>query len=150
MHLRLALAQTALVLLLAGCASHPVKRLPPVHNIPAEVAADFRQAVAAWNAGDLNGFVAIYADHATLAMEDSFLQGRPAIREYYAPVFEPGAERPTLTFDQFDVEVLSPTVALVRAVFRNTEAGQVVRRGTTTLILRRELDHWRVIHDHTC
>jgi uncharacterized protein (TIGR02246 family) len=149
MRSRFALVSIVVAFLWAGCASQPVKRPQPVRNLAAEVVADFEPTVAAWNAGNLNGFMAIYADDATFALPESFLQGRAAIGEYYAPLFQPGATRDKLSFDEFNVEVLSLDVILVRAIYRNTQNGQLVRRGTTTLIFRHILNHWRIIHDQS-
>jgi uncharacterized protein (TIGR02246 family) len=145
-----ALLLTTLVLLEAGCASQPVQPPPPARNLRTEVIAELERAVAAWNTGDLNGFIALYDDDATFSLADSFLQGRAAIREFYAPLFQPGATREALSFDQFDVEVLSLDVVLVRGIYRASQRTETVRRGTTTLILRRVLNHWRIIHDQTC
>jgi uncharacterized protein (TIGR02246 family) len=114
-----------------------------------EVRAAFEQSVAAWNTGSLNGFMALYAENATFALPDSLLLGRAAIQEFYAPLFQPGATRDTLAFDEFNVEVLAPEVVLVRAVYRNTQHGQLVRRGTTTLVFRYIVNRWLIIHDHS-
>jgi uncharacterized protein (TIGR02246 family) len=145
--------RTAVLLLglvtLIGCATPAPKRPIPVGGIPAEVAAEFQKAVASWNAGDLEGFVAVYADSASFAMPEGFIQGRLAIREFYAPNFAPGAARDELGLESFDVEVLSPEAALVRAVFVNRQRSKVVRRGPSTMVLRRIFDQWRIVHDHS-
>jgi uncharacterized protein (TIGR02246 family) len=134
---------------LAGCASPPAKPVVPLADIPAQVAAEFQQSVAGWNAGSLETFLAIYAESATFALADGFLQGKSAIRDFYAANFKPGAARPHLTLERLDVEVLSPDAVLVRGIYQNSFNGQPGRRGTTTLVLRRLLDHWRIIHDHS-
>jgi beta-aspartyl-peptidase (threonine type) len=139
----------ALSLALTACATKPERRSVPVTNIPAEVGAEFQKAVAAWNAGDLNGFVSIYDEAATFVVPDGILTGRNAIRAFYMPLFEPGARRDELSFEQFNVEVLSPDTVLVRAIYRNTNQGRVTRRGATTLIMRRVWGEWRIVHDHS-
>jgi len=142
-------AAVSLGLFLLGCSSTP-KNPPPIpRNFIAEVQAEFRESVAAWNGGDLNAFMGLYAEDATFSMGDSYLLGRQAIRDYYAPLFAPGAARDGLDFDELNVVVLCPEVVLVRALYRNTQGGQIVRRGTSTLILRFVLDRWLIIHDHS-
>src|ERR1041385_2777982 len=84
-----------------------------------------------------------------VALPETFLQGRSAIREFYAPLFERGANRGTLLMEQLNVEVLSREVVLVQGIYRNTQGDETTRRGTTTLILRRTLGRWRIIHDHS-
>jgi uncharacterized protein (TIGR02246 family) len=149
MHWRSALTVGVVAVLWAGCASQPARKQPPPHNIPLEVRAEFDQSAMAWNSGDFGRFISIYSNEATFALPDGYLQGRVAIREYYAPLFQPGATRDTLSFEEIRVDVLSSDFVLVRAVYRNSQNGQVVRRGTSTLILRWEADTWRVIHDHS-
>ena len=137
------------LLLSSGCASPPA---PPPEPHPrdfrAEVVAEFERSISGWNSGDLDAFMAIYAMDATFTMRDSFVRGYPAIRKYYAPQFGPGASRGVLTFDEFNMEVLSPDTVLVRAVYQNRQNGET-SRGTTTLILRHAANHWRIIHDHS-
>jgi len=143
-----ALALT-LPFILLGCASHPPRRPVPVVNIPADVAAEFKQSVAGWNAGNLNAFLSIYADNATLATPDGFVQGRQALRDFYLPNFRFGAVRVQLALEQLEVEVLSPDAVLVRAIYTNSLNGQITRRGPSTLVLRQILGRWQIIHDHS-
>jgi len=134
---------------LSGCKSQPQRHVVPVAQIPPEIAAEFQQSVEGWNAGNLAGFIAIYAESATLATPDGFVLGRAAIRDHYAPNFQPGATRVELSFERLDIEVISPDAAIVRGIYRNTENGQVIRRGPTTLLMRHVLGHWRIFHDHS-
>jgi uncharacterized protein (TIGR02246 family) len=136
--------------LLLGCATPPVRPLPVrVADLSTEVGAAFQNAVAAWNAGNLEGFLAIYSEAATFALADEYLQGRRAIGEFYAGNFQPGATRGELSMERLDVELLSPDTALVRGIYRNMQGGQVTRRGTTTLVMRKVMGVWRIIHDHS-
>jgi uncharacterized protein (TIGR02246 family) len=137
------------LVLSGGCATPPPKRAYPVADIPSEVGAEFQASIDGWNAGNLDAFLAIYADSATFALADDYLQGRAAIREFYMHNFQPGAVRDQLTLERLDVEVLSPEAALVRGIYRNTRKGEVTRRGTTTLVLRRIMGRWQIVHDHS-
>ncbi len=135
--------------LLAGCATQSAQSALPGTNIPEEVALECRRLVAAWNIGDLAGFIAVYAETATFTLADGFLVGRQAIRDFYSPNFQPGAVRDELAFEQVDIEVLAPDAALARVLYRNSRNGEVVRRGTVSLVLRRIYGQWQIIHDHS-
>jgi uncharacterized protein (TIGR02246 family) len=141
----------AVLLLGAGCASPAPpspKTPPPQRDIQAEVLSEFEHSVAAWNTGNLDGFMAIYADNATFAMRDHFLMGAAAIRSYYAPRFAAGADRGVLTMQELNVDVLAPDVVLVRGLYQSRLDTEVTR-GTTSLVLHHILNHWRIIHDHS-
>lgn len=146
---RPALAAVALAIVLSGCATQPVQQAPPLANISAEVALECKRFVDSWNAGDLDAFVAVYATTATFALADTFLIGREAIRDFYRPNFESGAIRDELALEQLEVEVLSPDAVLVRGIYRSSQYGEVTRRGTTSLILRRVFGQWQIVHDHS-
>jgi uncharacterized protein (TIGR02246 family) len=94
-------------------------------------------------------FLGIYAEDATFALRDSFLQGYAAIRAYYAPRFLPGAERGLLRFDEIHVDLLGLAYVIVRAIYQNQPNQGEPIRGTTTLILRHMDGRWRIIHDHS-
>jgi uncharacterized protein (TIGR02246 family) len=145
----LALALWLIVLTFwTGCATRPPQAVPPPRNFVTEVTEELRRSADAWNSGNLDAFMAGYAEDATFALKDNFLQGRRAIREYYTPLFVPGARHGTLNLDQINVLVLSLDVVLVRGIYQNTQPG-IVTRGATTLILRHSVNHWLIIHDHT-
>lgn len=140
---------SASVWLFTGCATPKPAPPPSLTNIPAEIAHEIQLAAVGWNHGDFPAFLSMYADTATFALGDEVLTGRAAIREFYAPNFAPGAVRDELTFEKFDVELLAPDAALVRGIYLNRRLGELTRRGTTTLVMRRIAGQWRVIHDHT-
>ena len=137
------------VIVAAGCATSKPRQFRTPVNIPAQVTSEFQAAVAAWNVGNLNNFLGIYADDATFALADDYLQGRDSIREFYAPNFQPGAVQDQLSMERFDVQVLDPETVLVRGIYRNSRGAEVTRRGTTTLIMRNMGGTWRIVHDHT-
>ncbi|MHC1765174.1 MAG: SgcJ/EcaC family oxidoreductase [Verrucomicrobiia bacterium] len=134
---------------LAGCATQSAQSALPGTNIPEEVAFECRRLVEAWNVGDFAGFISVYAETATFTLADGFLVGRQAIRDFYSPNFQPGAVRDELTFEQMDIEVLAPDAALARVLYRNSRNGEVVRRGTVSLVMRRIYGQWQIIHDHS-
>jgi uncharacterized protein (TIGR02246 family) len=145
-----AMLAVGLILAGIGCATpKPAAPEAPSRDIPAEVSTEFQRAITSWNVGNLNGFMSIYAEDATFAMRDHFIEGAAAIRDYYAPQFAPGAMRGALSFYEFHVNVLCLDVVLVRAVYQNTQNREVQARGTSSLILRYANGHWRIIHDQS-
>src|ERR1041384_7430953 len=147
-----AVALAILPFLLSGCASSPkpvTAAAVNIANIPMEVAGEIQKAADAWNAGNLDGFLELYAETATFTLPDHYLQGRKAIREFYAPNFRPAAPHYELTFERLDVEILCPEAVLVRGIYQNKLNGQTTRRGTTSLVMRPVLGRWKIIHDHS-
>jgi len=156
-HLRTLSTLTLLAIGMFGCASpQPTavgQRQPPTTalaaDVPAEVAAEFKRSTAAWNNGDLETFLSVYSDDATLAQREGFLVGKTAIRMLYAERFGVGAQRDTLQIERLDVSTLCPDFALVRGVYRTTKNGTVTWRGAMTVVMRRIDGRWRIIHDHS-
>jgi uncharacterized protein (TIGR02246 family) len=143
-----------LCLTLTGCASRQELPAPPSPKVTGdmvtEVASAFKRSTAAWNAGDLENFMNIYADDATLSQRDAFLVGKSAIRMLYGERLRPGIRRDVLAIERLDVAELAPEVALIRGVYRTTkDDGTMSWRGTMTVIMRRVNDQWRIIHDHS-
>lgn len=154
-HLAL-LAVAFLALVLGGC------RIEPAENEElreARSAADLRSRVEAmleasaegWNAGELDAFMAVYADSpATTYVGGSGLRvGYEAIRERYAPLFRPGADRDSLRFEDLRIRALGPDVALGISRYVLHEGGEVTGSGPFTLVLSRVGDEWRIVHDHS-
>jgi uncharacterized protein (TIGR02246 family) len=112
---------------------------------------------AAWNKGDLDGFMAGYWNDDKL----SFISGGDIVfgwkktKERYEKRYKSdGKEMGKLTFSDFHAEVLSPTAAMVRGKFelvfeKEKDDKKKTARGRFTLILKKFPDGWKVTHDHT-
>jgi ketosteroid isomerase-like protein len=109
---------------------------------------------AAWNRGDLDGFMDGYWHDEKLSFTsgDTVEQGWENTRtRYLNKYWTPGPqrkERGKLTFEELKIESLSPTVALVRGRY------QLVHRagkdtGRFTLVMRKFADGWKITSDHT-
>ncbi len=137
----------AVLLALVGCAPPRAPSPDPT----AEITAMLAHAAAAWNAGDLDGFVSDYADDSTT----SFMAGgRPQygydwIRRNYAPRFEVGAERDSLHFEDVAARALGPGYAVATARFVLAREDSITLSGPFTLVLQRIDGRWRILHDHT-
>ena len=104
----------------------------------------------AWNAGDIEGFMAAYAKEGLVftsggKIRRGFDETLARYRERYADEGAMG----TLAFSDLEVTGLGPDAAMVLGRYRLTdtpEAGE----GVFTLIVRRSEDgSWVIVHDHT-
>ncbi len=143
------------LLLLAGCAPKHTGPAPAPVAVPAvaearrAAAALLDHGAAAWNRGDLAGFVSDYAFDATFVTRDSVLHGRPAIQARYAPRFAPGGVRDSLYFQGLEVDALAPDALNAIAYYVLARGDSVVARGPTSLVLRRIGGRWFIKHDHS-
>jgi ketosteroid isomerase-like protein len=148
----------ALAALLAACA----QSAPPGSPAPASPAdavaltdtlrLQFERSAAAWNRGDLDGFMQDYARESTTSYVAGghLRQGYEWIRSNYARnYFAPGTRRDPLRYEEFQVRPLSPTLALVTARFLLGAPGQVSASGPFTVVMERRADGWKIVHDHS-
>jgi beta-aspartyl-peptidase (threonine type) len=117
----------------------------------AAVRAVLDRQVAAWNKGDLEGFLAGYWDSPQLTFfsAKSKEQGLQATRERYRRRYQSeGREMGQLSFEEIQVDVLGPESVLVRGrwhlVQKDDRPG-----GLFTLLFRKLQGGWRIVHDHT-
>lgn len=131
----------------------------PVAGVPAEDADPAKKAirdvlddqVAAWNKGDLKGFMKGYweSDQLTFFSGNARTGGWKATLERYQKKYQgEGKEMGRLAFEDLSIELLGDDHALVRGRFR-LQLKEDKPTGLFTLILRRTRDGWRIIHDHT-
>lgn len=140
------------VILVGGCAPAP----PPgpimdPGRLRPDLEIQFARAAAAWNRGDLDEFMSLYApgDLPTFVSEGRLIRGFDAIRAVYAPSFAPGNARDSLRLENFEVRGLGEQYALVWAryvLFRN---GTTNQSGPFTLLLERRPEGWKILHDHS-
>ena len=117
-----------------------------------EIAALLQRSAADWNHGDLAGFMSDYArDSLTSYMSGGHVQygWQQLYDRYQANYFAPGKSRDSLSFDELHVRVLTPDLAYATARFKLTRRDSVVASGPFTLVLQRQGDRWRILHDHT-
>jgi uncharacterized protein (TIGR02246 family) len=104
---------------------------------------------AAWNRGDLDGFVSDYAADATFVTSQGLVHGRDAIRARYAPRFAPGARRDSLWFQDVQARAVGPDLLQAVAWWNLSRGDSVAARGPTSLLLRRIGGRWMIVHDHS-
>jgi beta-aspartyl-peptidase (threonine type) len=134
--------------------------LPPCILAPADAAAPsaedaikqvLNDQVAAWNKGDLEGFMQGYwkSPELTFFSGGNKTQGWQATMERYIKRYRSdGKEMGQLAFSDLEVEMLGPDSAVVRGRFQLVMSKEKPS-GLFTLIVKRLPEGWRIIHDHT-
>lgn len=118
-------------------------------NLEESIEALLERGVDAWNDGDLDGYLATYADAASTTMVRSGgrVVGLAAIRSTLAPRFEPGAARDSIYLEGVEVRPLPPLIGIVTGRYTLDRAGRDPGGGWFTVVVRRVGDGWRIVHD---
>jgi ketosteroid isomerase-like protein len=120
-------------------------------NDPAtEIRAVMTAQVAAWNRGDIDGFMDGYARSSTteFVSGDKITRGWQTVRDNYLKKYNSREKMGTLTFSEIKVTPLSSEAAIVLGRW------QLARKkdkphGVFTLLFRRTPAGWRIVLDHT-
>jgi beta-aspartyl-peptidase (threonine type) len=106
---------------------------------------------AAWNKGDLDGFMTGYwkSERLSFFSGGNRTEGWDATLERYRTKYQgEGKEMGQLTFSELNIELLGPESAFVRGRFTLvTTKGKPT--GLFTLVFKKQRDGWRIVHDHT-
>jgi uncharacterized protein (TIGR02246 family) len=116
----------------------------------AAVRAVLDAQTAAWNRGDIEGFMDGYArsDDITFVSGDSFTRGWQIVHDRYKKNYDSREKMGTLTFSDLETNVLSSDAAVVKGRWHLQRANDQPH-GRFTLIFRRTRQGWRIVHDHT-
>lgn len=106
--------------------------------------------VAAWNRGDLEGFMNGYArSEATVFVSgDTVTRGWQTVLDRYRKNYDSREKMGTLAFSELEITPLSKDAAVALGRWQLTRAGDEPH-GRFTLVFRRTPAGWRIIHDHT-
>jgi len=106
--------------------------------------------VAAWNRGDIDGFMNGYArsGDTEFVSGDKITRGWQIVRDNYRRKYDSREKMGTLKFSEVKVTSLGSDAAIVIGRW------QLVRksdrpRGVFSLLFRRTPAGWRIVHDHT-
>ncbi|TPG42778.1 SgcJ/EcaC family oxidoreductase [Sphingomonas koreensis] len=139
---------------LAACAA-PTLAATPVDQAKVQVLAAMAASAAGWNAGDLDRFMAVYADapSTTFVTGTGVAHGKAEIATHYQAYFtgDRVAERGTLSFEPLDFRLIDSTHALLIARYHVAPAGKRTKEwtGPTSLLLVKQPDGWRIAADHS-
>ncbi len=145
---RLALPIALLVALVRCAGAAPAA----ARGAEAEVRAVLAAQEAAWNRGDLEGFMAGYwrSDSLTFYSGGDVSHGWQMAHDRYQRRYQgEGREMGRLVVDLHEVGVLSRDAAIVKGTWR-LQLKDSAPEGLFTLVLRRIPGQgWRIVHDHT-
>jgi len=118
-----------------------------------QIEAILQESAAAWNRGDLDGFMRPYltGPDATFMAAD-VVRGYDAIRDFYrGSWFRGGAPTVNLAYRGIEMRPLGPNHALVLGKWfvSDKTTGQETRHGTFSLTWVRTPQGWRILHDHS-
>ena len=116
----------------------------------AEIRAVMAAQVAAWNRGDIDGFMNGYAHSKTTVFVSGYklARGWQSVRDRYKNKYDSREKMGKLTFSQIEVIGLAPDAALVVGRWELLRKGDQ-SHGIFTLLFRRGPAGWRIVHDHT-
>ena len=135
------------LLLFAGCAAAP----PPLADTSAvQIRAVLADQAAAWNRGDIDGFMQGYwnSEQLRFASGDSITYGWAAANQRYHTHYPDCAAMGRLDFSDLDVELLAPDAAIVFGHW-SLQREHDRPHGLFTLVLRKTVDGWKISRDHT-
>jgi len=139
---------TVFLALMAASWGHCDQKSPPSKD---EIRQVLNSQVAAWNKGDLKGFMAGYwkSEKLTFFSGDKIEHGWQATYDRYQKRYQAeGREMGKLSFNDLDIEMIGTDTAWVRGRWK-----LVTSKGTPgglfTLIFKKFPEGWRIAHDHT-
>lgn len=116
----------------------------------ADVRAVLDAQVAAWNRGDIEGFMDGYwrSSETVFISGDTVTHGWQTVLERYKKGYSTREKMGTLAFSDLEIKVISKDAAVVSGRWQLTRAADTPH-GRFTLIFRRKAEGWRIVHDHT-
>ena len=119
-------------------------------KIISEIEQVMTAQTAAWNRGDIDGFMEGYwkSDEMRFVSDNSVSMGWQAALDRYKKNYDTRAKMGELTFDDPVIVVLDKNNAYVFGRFILVRENDKPT-GLFTLIFRRTKDGWKIIHDHT-
>lgn len=134
--------------------AEPVKVAPaPVAGIAPRAAEDVIRGViaataAAWNEGNLDAFMAGYADtpDVTMIRDAAATTGWGPVKQNYEQEAAVAGEMGRLAFEGLDVKMTADDVATVFGRYSLSRASST-SKGVVTLVMRLAEGRWRIVHD---
>ena len=126
----------------------------PPADPASEIIAALETSAAAWNQGDMTGFLEPYLDspQTTFVGSGGLLRGKEEIRARYEDSYwAGGAPEDVLRFDNIEVRPVGNEHALAigRYVLADRTAGRETASGIFSLVFARTAQGWKIIHDHS-
>lgn len=145
------LAATAGMILIAFSMLAPAAKTDATPDERPAIRKVLDDQVKAWNRGDLKGFMAGYwrSEDLSFFSGKNQTRGWQATLERYQKRYQAdGKEIGKLVFSELVTELAGQDHAWVRGRW-DLAQGQEKHGGLFTLILKKQPEGWRIIHDHT-
>ena len=146
------LAALLLVVILPIAISARLVAGPNKHRsrIVASVKAVLDAQVAAWNRGDIEGYMAGYwrSDETIFVSGDSVTRGWQTVLARYKKSYDSREKMGTLTFSDLEITPIGNDAATALGRW-HLQRAKDEPHGTFTLIFRKTKQGWRIVHDHT-
>lgn len=145
------LTPAALAIGLAMLPAGTAASQPPA-DVEDGVRAVWNAQVAAWNRGDLPGYMGAYWNSPGLAFfsNGAAFRGWQATLDRYRAAYQSGQKQMgVLDFPELEIVVLGPDAALVRGRWHLKMPGGSEADGMTSVVFRKLPEGWRIVHDHS-
>ena len=119
-------------------------------SVVASVKAVLDAQVAAWNRGDVEGYMDGYwrSDETVFVSGDSLTRGWQTVLARYKKNYDSREKMGTLTFSDLEITAIGSDAAI--AIGRwHLQRAKDEPHGRFTLIFRKTRQGWRIVHDHT-
>jgi len=119
-------------------------------RIESDIRAVMNDQVAAWNRGDIEGFMSGYwrSDKLTFVSGSNVTRGWQPTLDRYKKNYDSLAKMGTLAFSDLEITVLSKDAAVVLGSW-SLARDKDNPHGKFTLVFRKFKDGWRIVQDHT-
>jgi uncharacterized protein (TIGR02246 family) len=146
MRYRIVLATSLLFLLGVTLASGQTKAAKDAKAIQAVLDTQ----VAAWNRGDIEGFMGGYerSEKTVFVGGDSVTRGWQTVLDRYKRNYDTREKMGTLKFSDLEIVPLGNDSALVLMRW-HLQRAKDEPHGRSTLIMRRTKQGWKIVHDHS-
>jgi uncharacterized protein (TIGR02246 family) len=115
----------------------------------AAIRAVIDEQAAAWNRGDIDAYMAGYANSDdTMFVGTDVTRGWTKVRDRYKAKYDSPAKMGTLTFSDIDLRPLGNDDVVVTGAWKLTRAADAPH-GRFTLIFHRRAEGWRIVYDHS-
>ncbi len=106
--------------------------------------------VAAWNRGDIDGFMNGYeqSGQTIFVSGDTLTRGWQTVLDRYKKNYDSRDKMGTLAFTELEIKPLSEFYAVATGRWQLTRA-EDTPHGRFTLVFRRTATGWKIVHDHT-